>query len=212
MNRAARRLLPILVLLLIAPLPLAAQQFIDFQVTPGSGSKNNANTLIGQTFTTNAAAGSIVSLDLYANSNGLAVGNFTLSLYAVSGSTGSYRPDGTALFSATYSNAILGSVVGSNTLFSGLNWTVSGNTTYMVAFESAPTATVKWKAAGTGETANLLAGYTGHSRYEANPESFTTNSLHAMTVTTSAIPEPGTYAALAGLAALGVALLRRRRA
>lgn len=215
MNRAGRRLLSVLIsvlsLWLLAPLPAFAQQFTDFQVTPGTGSKNNANTLIAQSFTTNAAAASIVSLDLYANNNGLAAGNFTLSLYAASGSAGSYRPTGNALFSATYSNTVLGSVVGSNTVFSGLNWSVSGNTTYLIAFESSPTATVKWKAAATSETGNLLAGYTGQNRYEGNPESFSPGSLHAMTVTTSAIPEPGTYALLAGLAALGAAVIRHRR-
>lgn len=213
MNRTARCLLPALCLLLLVPLPAAAQQFTDFQVTPGTGSKNNANTLIGQSFTTNAAANSIVSLDLYANNNGLAVGNFTLSLYAAAGSAGSYSPTGAALFSATYSNAVLGSVVGSNTVFSGLNWSVSGNTTYLIAFEAAPTtATVKWKASATSETGNLLAGFTGQNRYESNPEDFAPGSLHAMTVTTSAIPEPGTYAVFAGLAALGAAWARRRRA
>lgn len=164
LNRTARRLFPVLCLLLLVPLPAAAQQFTDFQVTPGTGSKNNANTLIGQSFTTNAAANSIVSLDLYANNNGLAVGNFTLSLYAAAGSAGSYSPTGNALFSATYSNAVLGSVVGSNTVFSGLNWSVSGSTTYLIAFESSPTATVKWKAAAASETGNLLAGYTGQNR------------------------------------------------
>ncbi len=189
---------------------LRAQTTIVYQVVPGANSKNNLGSRIGESFTTDSAASFITSLDIYINSNALATGNFTLSLYAVSGTAGSYTPAGSALFSNTYSNAILSSTIGTHYLFDNLSWSISGNTSYMVAFESSSSATIKWQAATSSETANLLVGTSGQNRYIS--PNVVSGSYHAMTVTTSAIPEPGTYAALFGAAALGLAVYRRRRA
>lgn len=190
-----------------------AQTFVDYQVTGGSGSKNNAGSLIGQSFTTNASATAISSLNLFVNRNLLADANFTLSLYATSGSAGAYVPSGGALFSQTFSNTILSESTGTSYTFSGLNWSVAGSTTYLVAVESSVAAAIKWTVnTGTGgDVASLISGTSGQNRYFSSG-SPGAGTLFAMTATTTSIPEPSTYAALAGAAAMSLALLRRRRA
>jgi hypothetical protein len=201
---------PILALLALIFIPiLRAQITIPYQVTPGSGSKNNGSTLIGESFTTDSSAQFLTSLDIYVNNGGYAPGNFTLSLYAVSGSAANYAPSGSALFSTTYSNSILSSIVGTSYLFNNLSWPVASNTTYMVAFEGSASPTVKWQNAANSETSKLVAGTTGQNRYSAG--GVVNTSYYAMTVTTSAIPEPATYAVLAGIGSLALAVWRRCR-
>lgn len=61
----------------------------------------------------------------------------------------------------------------------------------------------------------LLGSFTGLTGGEVeigmpNESAFYTFAVTSLTV--SAVPEPSTYAALAGLAAFGLVLLRRRRA
>ena len=206
------RILPFwtIAFLTLAIASLLRAQTIVYQVLPGSGSKNNAGVLIGESFATGSTATSIKSLDIYVNASALSAGNFTLSLYSVTGSPGSYTPTGSALFSNTYSNTILGATAGTHYLFDNLSWSVAGSTSYLVAFESSPSATVKWQSALSTDTANLLVGTSDQNRY-ASTTGVILGSFHAMTVTTSAIPEPSTYAAFAGLVVLGLAAYRRHR-
>lgn len=196
--------LPLVILFLIGTLH---SQTIDYQVTPGSNSKNNAGTFIGQSFTSGATADFIQSLDMYMNSNALGVADFTLSLYAVSGTAQNYAPTGGSLHSLTFSNSILNSVIGTHYLFEDLNWSITGSTTYMVGIESAPTASVKWQASATSLPENLLVGTDGQNRY-ANG-GVVSGSLHAMTVTTAAVPEPSAYAFVAGAFFLTATIHRR---
>lgn len=199
-------ILPLVVLFLIGTLH---SQTIDYQVTPGSNSKNNAGTFIGQSFTSGATADFIQSLDMYINNNALGVADFTLSLYAVSGTAQSYTPTGVSLHSVTFSNSILNSVIGTHYLFDDLNWAITGSTTYMVGIESSVTASVKWQASATTLSENLLVGTDDQNRY-ANG-GVISGSLHAMTVTTAAVPEPSSYAFAAGAFFLTAAIYRRFR-
>ncbi len=75
--------------------------------------------------------------------------------------------------------------------------------------------------AATGYWASYLGSYSGfsgdgnritlwNSTYSAELVTFTTTALAISAA--AAVPEPSTYAALAGLAAFGLVLLRRRRA
>lgn len=201
-------------LAVLASASVHAQSFVDYDIRGGSGSKNNSAGLIGQSFTTHASASAITALDLYVNRSGLTNGSdFTLSLYATTGSTGSYSPTGSALFSQTFSNSILAATTGTYATLTGLNWGVTGGTTYLVAVESSAVASVKWTVnlATGGDLANLISGYSGQNRYIAGT-GVVSGSYFAMGVTTSAIPEPSTYAAWTGAAVMGFALYRRRRA
>jgi hypothetical protein len=197
-------ILPILALFLIGTLH---SQTIDYQVTPGSNSKNNAGTFIGQSFTSGATVDYIQSLDMYINSSLLGVADFTLSLYAVTGTAQNYVPTGGSLHSITFSNSILESTVGTHYLFEDLNWSITDSTTYMVGIESETIASVKWQASATSLPENLLVGTDGQNRY--SNAGVVSGSLYAMTVTTAAIPEPSAYALIAGAFFLTAAIYRR---
>lgn len=188
---------------------LRGQTTIDYQVTPAvSGSKNNGSGLIGQSFTASSGATALDSLTLYINRSGLGTVDFTLSLYAVTGTDNAWAPTGSALYSATFSNAILAATVDTSYTFSDLNWSITGDTTYLVAIEGSSPTAVKWQ--NSGDTGTWLIGTGTQNRYQASDGTTDASKRYAMTVTTSAVPEPGTYAMIMALLVGGVTLRRRK--
>ena len=122
-----------------------------------------------------------------------------------------------------YSDAGLSTYVGSSTnsqdwgasdfgqtkTFTFGNLALDKNTTYYAAFSSDPTAgsivdrTILYDSSNPYAGGKLIYGGTPQTGLDAN---FTA------TFATSAVPEPSTYALLAGAAALALSAVRRRRA
>jgi len=77
-----------------------------------------------------------------------------------------------------------------------------------LASSISPPETIRFVDAASNPTGKniLLLGY------ENPTQAFAVIAVIVVSATTSAIPEPSTYAALAGLGVLGLALSRRRRA
>jgi hypothetical protein len=103
-------------------------------------------------------------------------------------------------------------------VFSG-SATLAATTTYFLLL-SAPSATTidnsfNYRTPGTlNEDGGGLAGWTiGDAGYiSLNGGAWTDGGGNMMSIQASAIPEPSTYAAIAGAAMLGLAIWRRRRA
>jgi fibronectin-binding autotransporter adhesin len=159
---------------------------------------NNARILAGQTF---IGAGS----DLTLGSGGTIYGGFT----AQSGSTVHALDDATFAFT-------LGSVTEASSFEAGSTFLVDASADLIFAitqgsgfglgtytlFDFAPGSTLTGLN-GANFSATGLGGY-GYA--------FDLTATHLnLIVTTSAIPEPSTYAMLAGVAALGFVIMRRRR-
>jgi len=171
------------------------------------GSKNNAGVYIGQSFNSDTNT-LLTSASLEMNRNGLSIADFTLNLYAATGTPNNYFATGSSLASATFSNAILNDTTFTFYDFTNLNWALTPNTVYMIGIASETTATVKWSlnSSATKDSATgFIAGYSGYNSQEGvNVD----NGLHGATIT--AVPEPSTHLAV-GLAAVGMWLLARRR-
>jgi len=173
------------------------------------GSKNNQGDYIGQSF--NSGTNTLLtSASLQINREGLSVANFTLNLRLATGSPGQYFATGADLASATFSNSILSATVQTFYDFTGLNWSLSPNTVYVIGIDSETTASVKWtlnqSLPMTGST-GFISGYLG---YNAQRNNAVDDGLHGATIT--AVPEPSTWGvAFAGCACSAYVLGRRRR-
>ncbi len=164
-----------------------------------TGSSASSFNFTGLTMTFNAASGS--------------PGALTVALYST------FDPNTTAGGGSLLSTLSLSSgspTSSGNSVFTG-SATLQPSTTYYLQFSSATAAAgnyYSYPVVGSGsEDAGGLPGWTiGNSAYESNyNNTWTTLSGPGLfSVQASAIPEPSTYAALAGLGALGLALWRRR--
>ena len=171
------------------------------------GSKNNAGVYIGQSFNSDTNT-LLTSASLEMNRNGLSIADFTLNLYAATGTPNNYFAAGSSLAAATFSNAILNDTTFTFYDFTNLNWALTPNTVYMIGIASETTATVKWSL-NSSATKNSATGFiSGYSGYNAQEGGNVDNGLHGATIT--AVPEPSTHIAF-GLAAAGMWLLVRRR-
>ncbi len=172
------------------------------------GSKNNAGVYIGQSFDSGDNT-LLTSATLQINRQGLAIGNFTLNLYAATGFPSNYfKADSSPLYSANFSNSILSETLWSYYDFTNLNWNLSTQTVYMIGIDSESTATVKWslnKSTSQNSSTGFITGYSGYNAQEGmNIE----NGLHGATII--AVPEPSVLSLLAvGLG--GLAMMQRRR-
>ena len=171
------------------------------------GSKNNAGVYIGQSF--NSGDNTLLtSATLQINREGLAIGNFTLNLYAATGSPSNYFKAGSLLQSANFSNSILSETLWSFYDFTNLNWNLSTQTVYMIGIDSESTATVKWSLNQSASQNSSTGFITGYSGYNAQEGTYIDNGLHGATI--NAVPEPSALSLLAvGLG--GLAVMRRRR-
>jgi hypothetical protein len=174
--------------------------------TPTS-SKNNAGVYIGQSF--NSGNNTLLtSASLQMNRNGLSIANFTLNLYAATGTPNSYLATGSSLADATFSNSILSDTTDTFYDFTNLNWALTPNTVYMIGIASETTATVKWSrntSASRDSSTGFITGYSGYNA-QVGVNVFP-NGLHGATI--NAVPEPSALSFLAvGLG--GLAMIRRR--
>jgi hypothetical protein len=171
-------------------------------------SKNNQGSYIGQSFDSGDNT-LLKSAALQINRQGLAIGNFTLNLYAATGFSSNYlKAYSSPLYSANFSNSILSETLWSYYDFTNLNWDLSTQTVYMIGIDSESTATVKWSL-NTSTSKNSSTGFiTGYSGYNAQSGMNIQNGLKGATII--AVPEPSALSLLAiGLS--GLALVRRRR-
>jgi len=171
------------------------------------GSKNNQGVYIGQSF--NSGDNRLLrSANLQINREGLAIGNFTLNLYATTGSPNNYFKAGSLLQSANFSNSILSETLWSFYDFTNLNWNLSTQTVYMIGIDSESTATVKWSLNQSASQSSSTGFTTGYSGYNAQDGTSVDNGLHGATINT--VPEPSALLLLAvGLG--GLAVMRRCR-
>jgi fibronectin-binding autotransporter adhesin len=157
------------------------------------GSINNSSRVnVGNnaTFTNNSATAVSAALSLTEGANLAGTGTFTGSLFV------------TADLGDGFSTITLGNYTASGVLTFNLSNLTAG--TYELFDTATPTGAFT-SVAGTGfVVADSFTGTVGGFDYSYNS---TSNTL---VLTTSAIPEPSTTAALAGLAVLGAILIRRR--
>lgn len=195
----------------------------------GFGAGGTAN--IG--FANNGAAERrVFSFTTGASAGGYDFSSFTLSFSGSVGSPGSlvvdlysaFNPSGSSSPTGLVQNLSLTSgnlTSANNAVFSG-SATLAASTTYYL-FLTAPAATTvgnyyRYNTAATlSEDAGGLAGWTigdvGYYGLGGNPwNSAGGGAAMSIQATASAIPEPSTYAAIAGAAMLGLAAWKRRRA
>lgn len=168
------------------------------------------------TFTTgsSAASFSFTGVTMKFNAASGSPGALTVGLYSA------FDPNTTAGGSSLLSTLSLSSgspTASGNSVFTG-SATLQPSTTYYLQFSSATAAAGNYYSypvvSSGSEDAGGLPGWTiGNSAYESNyNNTWTTLSGPGLfSVQATAIPEPSTYAALAGLGALGLAFWRRRR-
>ena len=106
---------------LLVPVVASAATVYEVNTTGATqtGSKNN-DVYIGQAFESGTNT-LLTSADLQINSNALASGTFVLNLQLTTGSPGAYFASGSPLVSATFSNTILSTTLGSFYSFTNLN-------------------------------------------------------------------------------------------
>ncbi|MBU6223078.1 MAG: PEP-CTERM sorting domain-containing protein [Planctomycetes bacterium] len=207
-HRAVERLFATVALVLVAAVASANTVYeVNTTGATQTGSKNNSGVYIGQSF--NSGTNTLLtSASLEINRNGLSIADFTLNLYAATGSPGNYFKTGSSLADATFSNSILSDSLATSYEFTNLNWALSPNTVYMIGVASESTATVKWTLNQSATKDSSTGFITGYSGYNAQEGSNVDNGLHGATIT--AVPEPSTHLAL-GIAAAGMWLMARRR-
>ena len=172
------------------------------------GSKNNQGVYIGQSFDSGDNT-LLTSATLQINRQGLAIGNFTLNLYAATGFSSNYlKAYSSPLYSANFSNSILSETLWSYYDFTNLNWDLSTQTVYMIGIDSESTATVKWSLNKSTSQSSSTGFITGYSGYNAQEGMNIQNGLHGATII--AVPEPSALSLLA-VGFSGWAMMRRRR-
>jgi hypothetical protein len=200
-----------LILTMLAATVAASAQtvYLSSLSSPNDGGTiyRDNTSFIGQRFTTDASAASFTlnSVSL-AIAGAYEINDFTVSLMTDSGSntpgaligtlTGSISPTGSGTFDYT--------TTGINLVAGTSYWVTMGFTSGAGYFGSPRTtdlsgATGPWTLNGRATT------FAGNWSYYGGD-----NAL--MSITATPIPEPSTYAALAGLLALGLVVYRRRRA
>ena len=175
-----------------------------------SGSGHEA---VAQAFTTGGTAMNLSAITLAFNYNGDFSSGFSLAVY----SNNSGAP-GTLL--ETLSGASEPNTTANYSYTSGASTLLSANTTYWWVASVTPSGTPSFNILLTSSPSGTNSnGWGIGNAYTAVQTDTTFGSLSAVggrsfqfsVETTSAIPEPSTYAALAGAAVLGLAIYRRRR-
>ena len=217
---AAGRLVCRLVLLsavLTAALPGFAQSAISVSnLGESSGGAGNSDAYVAESFTTDAFASTLSSVDLSLLSVFNGTPDVTLAIYSNNG----LDLPGTSLETLSLSGTL---GAGSNT-FTSTGLSLAANTTYWVVLATS-SYSVFGPQAVWARTASTNETNTGGSAWSIGDQYYTSDTdlsslmsgggafkMSVSSQTVSAVPEPATYAVLAGLAVLGLAAWRRRGA
>lgn len=183
-----------------------SQQFINLglMVTPGSatlGVSGGAPTFDGFLVSSNLFS---TTTDTY--NRGLQTSIFSNGS-AVDGTEYGYNPSITA---ATFTSVMLSYDAGTKLLTASFDADTTNGTTYTAMPSQSVNVNTLWGMSGTDAFSLYLFGNSGWD--EAGPDISPAIALGGATFDNlSAIPEPSTYAAIAGVLALGLAAWRRRR-
>jgi hypothetical protein len=170
--------------------PFAGSQMLRFEKMSPDGLVTGTGSDTLQLVDLSAYSGSIatgnfiVTLSAYFNRSDLTYSNFQTQINSYSGSIANYPADVASPTALQFSTLTPDSNTATWEL-SSVSLTLPTNTTYIAVLVS---------AISPGNILNYPGGY------------------YADNVTLTAVPEPSTYAALAGLGALGLAVWRRRKA
>lgn len=205
-------LCPALLLILAIASPACAQVVVSNLTATGGGTLSVSTTQsVAGAFTTGATTSLLGNVTLALGNASGATSVFTVALYS-----SNLGLPGTLI--ETLSGPASPQPVGNYSFTSGGSTTLNPNTTYFwVGTLASPSSSDRRRplfALSTNETSS--DGWAITDFYYVKGSSGTWNAtagnpLMFSVSATSAIPEPSTYAALAGVAALGLAAYRRRR-
>jgi hypothetical protein len=184
---------------------LAQTMVSNLDATVNGTSNTASNQTLANSFTTGASATNLSSVTLFMANNTGGSG-FAVNLY----SDGSGAP-GSALESLSGPGA---PSTNGNYNYTSAGTLLNANSTYWIVATSSVDHFGWGQTSSTTETSSSgwtigdvgLASTNGGASWITN-----TSNVQMFSVSTTAIPEPGTYAALAGVVALGFAAWRRRR-
>jgi hypothetical protein len=183
---------------------LSASTFASAQVT--------ATNHLAQAFTTSSSSFQVDSVTLRTNSAINTGGNFFVQI--VTGATAPLDDLGSGGFAHTLTGTDNPAANGTHTFLAN-SLILQANTTYWLRLGvSSGTGNYRWffPSSTTFETSVWSIGTVANST--SSGASWTLQpsfNPYMFSISASAIPEPSTYAALAGLGALGLAIWRRRR-
>ncbi len=166
-------------------------------------------TLTGSLASTRIAVGNGATFDFQKSGTNVLTRNFTLTEGAslIGSATNSFASSGTTTLAADLSDGFTAITLGATFTASGiLNFDLTNISEGVYGLFSGTTPTGAFTSVvGTGFiTADNFTGTVNGFNYSFN------NSSNTLSI--SAVPEPATYGALAGLGILGFAVYRRRRA
>jgi hypothetical protein len=172
--------------------PFAGSQMLSFEKMSPDGLVTGTGSDTFQLVDLSAYAGSIaagnftVTLSAYFNRSDTTYNEFQTRIVSFSGSMANFQTDfQTPSYTANQFSSLASDANTATWELSSVSLTLPTNTTYIAVMVS---------AISTGNILNYPTGY------------------YADNVTLTAVPEPSTYAVLAGLGALGLAAWRRRKA